>query len=520
VVSFTEILEVNWIILYFVYGQVFFITGLVTVLQWRRRSDLELARPLPWLGAFGLAHGLNEWGYIFIPLQALYLEDTVVRLMVIAHLLLLAVSFFFLFQFGIELVLPLAGRQRWIRALPTLALLLWAGGVAMRGVTAQESLNVLFAIGDGWSRYLLALPGAVLASVGLLRQARQVRAMNLSRIPSYLSGAAIAFLVYAVVGGLIVPTAPTFLANRVNYALLDETIHIPAPVFRSLCGLAMAFFVMRSLEVFQVETEGRIAEMEQAQILAADRERIGRELHDGIIQNIYAAGLSLEDALHLLDNDPSRAVGRIQAVMSVLNRTIGDIRRYIFDLRAAERTRPLETILEELVSDLRLDTFLEVDLEVVGQRCCWLGPQTVAHVTQVAREALSNVVQHAEATHVAVKLTYAGNATLLSVADNGRGVDLDELLSNGRMGEGLTNIQTRAHLMNATLDLASRPGEGFEVLLTIGCGDSQHVQEIDDRTTVQTGKSPVSEPDNPLFEEDVGLGSRGIDEQRVRGQGS
>ena len=102
--TLTEILEVNWIILYFVYGLVFFATGLVTALQWRRQSSLELARPLPWLAAFGITHGLNEWGHIFVPLQALYLDGTVVRLMVITHLLLLAASYFFLFQFGVELL--------------------------------------------------------------------------------------------------------------------------------------------------------------------------------------------------------------------------------------------------------------------------------------------------------------------------------------------------------------------------------------------------------------------------------
>jgi signal transduction histidine kinase len=518
VVSFTEILEVNWIILYFVYGQVFFVTGLVTVLQWRRRSDLELARPLPWLAAFGIAHGFNEWGYIFIPLQALYLEDNGVRLMVIAHLLLLAISFFFLFQFGIELVLPMAGRHRWIRALPTLMLLLWAGSVAIRGVMAQESLNVLFAIGDGWSRYLIAFPGAVLASVGLLRQARQVRGMNLSRISVCLTGAALAFAVYAIVGGLIVPTAPTFLANRVNYALLDETIHVPAPVFRSMCGLAMAFCVMRSLEIFQVETEGRIAEMEQAQILAADRERIGRELHDGIIQNIYAGGLSLEDALHLVDEDPPLARARIEAGMSILNQTIEDIRRYIFDLRAAEKARPLETILEELVEDLRLDTFLEVDLEVVGQRCCWLGPQTVAHITQVAREALSNVVQHTEATHVTVSLAYIGHATQLSIKDNGRGMNLDDLRNHGRMGQGLSNIQTRARLMNAELDLSSQPGQGFQLILTIPCDDSRHLQRIDDRPAVEKRELASRQQEGEQEYEGLGLETATVDRQTAQGQ--
>jgi len=267
-----------------------------------------------------------------------------------------------------------------------------------------------------------------------------------------------------------------------------------------------------------VETEGRIAEMEQVQILAADRERIGRELHDGIIQNIYAGGLSLEDALHLVGEDPTRARARIEAVMSILNRTIEDIRRYIFDLRAAEKARPLETILEDLVEDLRLDTFLEVDLEGVGQRCCWLGPQTAAHITQVAREALSNVVQHTEATHVTVTLAYIGHATQLSIRDNGRGVNLDELHDNGRMGEGLANIQTRARLMDAHLDLSSQPGQGFQLVLTIPCDDDRKAQRIDGQTTVEDERSRGR--DGEQAEESLGLDRAVMDRQSMQGRGS
>jgi signal transduction histidine kinase len=469
VVTLTEVLEVNWIILYSVYGQVFFIMGLVTGLQWRRQSHLELARPLPWLAAFGIAHGLNEWGYIFIPLQGLYLPDAVVRLMVIAHLLLLAVSFFFLFQFGVELILPLFPRQRWLRAVPGGALLLWGMAVFLRGLLVQEPLNVLVAVGDGWARYLLCVPGAILASVGLFRQARQVREMGLSRIATYLAGAAMAFLVYALVGGLIVPTAPVFPANLLNYSLLDRTLQVPVPVFRSLCGLAMAFFVVRSLEVFQIETDRRIAEMEQAQLLTADRERIGRELHDGIIQNIYAAGLSLEDARHLVSESPDTARQRILSVMGTLNRTIQDIRRYIFDLRAAEQTRELERVLENLVQDLRLDTLLEVDLEMTGQRCCWLGSQEVGHITQIAREALSNVVQHAEATHVTVNLSYGGDSTRLAVTDDGQGMILDSLAGDAHQGQGIPNMRDRARMLGGDLVLESSPGRGLRLALTIPC---------------------------------------------------
>jgi signal transduction histidine kinase len=233
----------------------------------------------------------------------------------------------------------------------------------------------------------------------------------------------------------------------------------------------MAFFTVRSLEVFQVETERRIAEMEQVHLLAADRERIGRDLHDGIIQNIYAAGLGLEQAHHLVFEDPRRSQRQIQSVMSALNRTIEDIRRYIFDLRTAEQTRELERVLEDLVHDLQLDTLLEINLEVTGQRCCWLESERIGHITQIAREALSNVVQHAGATHVDVSLSYQGQATCLSVTDNGRGVSVESLTNNGHNGQGIANMQARAGLLGGTLDLVSEPGQGFRLTLTVPCGN-------------------------------------------------
>jgi signal transduction histidine kinase len=293
--------------------------------------------------------------------------------------------------------------------------------------------------------------------------------MNLAHIATYLTGAGTAFLVYAVAGGLLVPTSPIFPADLLNYSLLDRTIGIPAPVFRSLCGLAMAVFVVRSLDVFQVEVDHRLAEMEEAQILAGDRERIGRELHDGIVQNIYAAGLGLEEAYHLVAEDPAKGQGQIRAVMKALDRTIDDIRRYIFDLRAAEQSRELEIILEDLVQDLRLDTLLDVHLEVTGQRCCWLESDQVAHIRQIVREALSNVAQHAHATQVTVGLSYLGNATQLAVIDNGSGMPPNARSSDGHNGQGIANMRQRARLLGGELLLESQAGHGSRLVLTIPC---------------------------------------------------
>jgi signal transduction histidine kinase len=471
-VTLTEVLEVNWTILYFVYGLVFFITGLVTGLQWRRRSDLELARPLPWLAAFGIAHGLNEWGYIFIPLQAVYMGDTAIQLMVVAHMLLLAVSYFFLLQFGVELVVPLWPRLRWLRAVPVLTLLLWGLAVFARGVLLNDSLATLVAVGDGWSRYFMCFPGALLASIGLFHQARKMRELAMPRISRYLIGAAIAFAVYALVGGLLVPPSPAFPAMYLNSDLLLRVVGLPVPVLRSMCGLAMAFCLVRSLEVFQVETDRRLSKMEHAQLLAADRDRIGRELHDGIIQNIYAAGLALEDARFLVVEDPPLAQKRLGLVMDSLNITVEDIRRYIFDLRAAEQTRELERLLENLVEGLRLDTFLKVDLEVKGQRCCWMDADRLSHITQIAREALSNVVQHADAQHVTVGLAYMGDCTELTIADNGNGMTNAPSAKGAHHGQGIANMQERARMLGGQLLIQGEPGNGSRLVLSVPCGSS------------------------------------------------
>jgi signal transduction histidine kinase len=230
----------------------------------------------------------------------------------------------------------------------------------------------------------------------------------------------------------------------------------------------MAFFVVRSLDVFRTETNRRLAEMEQAQALAADRERIGRELHDGIIQNIYAAGLSLERLERQLAGEPER-VARVRAVLSILNQTIQDIRSYIFDLKAAEQTRELEAVLEELVRDLRLDTLMEVHLHVAGKRCWRMTSQQTAHLTQIAREALSNVVQHAQAQRVTVNLQYRADDVRLSVADDGRGVAPGALGDGPDAGHGIANMRERTRLLDGEFDLKSKPGHGLRLSVSVPC---------------------------------------------------
>jgi signal transduction histidine kinase len=102
----------------------------------------------------------------------------------------------------------------------------------------------------------------------------------------------------------------------------------------------------------------------------------------------------------------------------------------------------------------------------------------VGHITQVAREALSNVVQHAAASHVIVGLAYNGGTTTLTIADDGQGMAPSALEEGRYQGNGLGNIRTRARMLDGDLLIDSQPDEGVTLALTIPCHDSRPVELI------------------------------------------
>jgi signal transduction histidine kinase len=221
---------------------------------------------------------------------------------------------------------------------------------------------------------------------------------------------------------------------------------------------------LQALKVFQIETSNWVEEMERAQALAADRERIGRELHDGIIQSIYAAGLILEDVRHAVENEPGRARSQLDRAMSSLNHTIQDIRSYIFDLRRDGTIKDIESSIARLIKDFRVNTLIEVDFCVEGKDRPTLGPDGVQNICQIAREAMTNVARHAQANHVDVLLRYGEHQLTLRIADNGVGFSSSGVDGAGR---GLKNMRERAQLLEGALVVEGSPNDGVTMALTV-----------------------------------------------------
>jgi signal transduction histidine kinase len=209
----------------------------------------------------------------------------------------------------------------------------------------------------------------------------------------------------------------------------------------------------------------RLHEQVQRLAVVEERERIGKDLHDGIIQSIYAVALSLEDVPDLIDEDRVVAVARIDRAIDALNVAIRDIRNFIFGLQpeALERA-DLVAGLSTLVDGFGVNTMIDIELDV-DDRAGDQPVDTRSQVLHVVREALSNVARHSGATHVDVVLRSDGDGLSLTVADNGRGFEPAEVGGAGHFG--LANMAARAASVGGALTVSSSPRTGARIIVRI-----------------------------------------------------
>ena len=203
----------------------------------------------------------------------------------------------------------------------------------------------------------------------------------------------------------------------------------------------------------------------QARRLAVmeERERIGMDLHDGIIQSIYAVGLALEYARVALEEDPKQSQQKIEQAIEGLNKTIRDIRAYILDLRPRQFLGDnLREGLQRLVEEYRANTLADASLVAPDDEIVSLPSSHATALFHICQEALANAAKHSQARRTQVHLWSTKERVLLEVADNGRGFDLRKMSIT--LGHGLSNMHVRARKVGGDVEITSAPEEGTTVL--------------------------------------------------------
>jgi two-component system, NarL family, sensor histidine kinase DevS len=196
-----------------------------------------------------------------------------------------------------------------------------------------------------------------------------------------------------------------------------------------------------------------------------ERERIGMDLHDGVIQSIYAVSLHLEDIADRLPVASETLKPDVERAMDDLNKVIKDIRSYIFDLRPQlSRVDDLPQALSQLVEQFRVNTLTTINLEIARPFDGVGGEAEAMALFHIAQEALNNVSKHSKATSVFVRLD--GSPVTLEIRDNGVGFDVPP---EDRLGikNGLRNMRDRARTAGADLLYESAPGKGTRICVRL-----------------------------------------------------
>ena len=188
------------------------------------------------------------------------------------------------------------------------------------------------------------------------------------------------------------------------------------------------------------------------------------DLHDTVIQRLFAAGLDLQSTLAGTHDDRTRI--RIDATIDGLDQAIKELRSAIFDLHTPSTTPgglrgQLLDVLTEATGGLGFEPRLQFDGPIDS-----VDDTLTMHLEPVLREALSNIIQHAHATHVRVAVTVTDNLTL-TVADDGDGMP-DEVLG----GNGLSNMAQRARALGGGFTITPQPNRGSVLIWHVPTTDS------------------------------------------------
>jgi signal transduction histidine kinase len=196
--------------------------------------------------------------------------------------------------------------------------------------------------------------------------------------------------------------------------------------------------------------------LEQVAVLG-ERERIARDLHDTVIQRLFATGMGLQSLVGRMEETDLRV--RLQQAVDELDETIREIRITIFDLEARDAEKDgLRTRVLSLTGEATATLGFAPKVHMDGPLEAATDASTQEELLKTLREALSNVVRHANASSVEILLRAASGTITLRVADNGMGLPKD-----ARRGHGLDNMQTRAESLGGVCELSARRGGGTVV---------------------------------------------------------
>jgi two-component system, NarL family, sensor histidine kinase DevS len=217
-----------------------------------------------------------------------------------------------------------------------------------------------------------------------------------------------------------------------------------------------------ALGMERLRLQARVQEQQNEMAVVGERNRIARDMHDGLVQYVYALGLQLEHARDLAASKPDDVAPVLTGSIQQTNHVLSEMRTFIYQLRPIiMKEKEIGQWVLDLCRQFQQATGIPVRAEVGATGGEDLSPAISIALFRIIQEALANIYKHAEATQASLSLEFGATGARLIIEDDGRGFDVDARPARGiEQGHGLSNIEERVRELGATLDLESAPGAG------------------------------------------------------------
>jgi len=213
----------------------------------------------------------------------------------------------------------------------------------------------------------------------------------------------------------------------------------------------------------------RLAEETRYVLLASERDRIAREMHDGISQSLFSVALGLEVCRKQVARDPEAVADRLKDLQVQVDLSRSELRRFIYDLRPLKlQELGLVGAVEYWMREVCPADKVHSEVEVSGERVT-LGPSLEACLYRVAKESIANAMKHGNPTRIDVFLSYERDGVRLVITDNGSGFvpEIAAASPQSESGIGLKSIEHRVQAEGGRLLIASSPGHGTRIDVVI-----------------------------------------------------
>jgi signal transduction histidine kinase len=428
----------------------------------QKETNFPLLKAIDNLGLFGVIHAFVEWLIMFV-IADIFPNEKLVFLM--AAVLMNALSFTILLYFGIKVVDYKGTGSTQLKWLPWVLFILWVlfyqSSIISNGEISSKT-NLDF---DTLCRYFIGFPAAILTAAALYYNAIALETMKLKKAALKFKLLAGSFVSYGVFAGLLVNKRDFFPANIINKQAFLELFGFPVELGRMLSAICITILFIGIIDIFRLENNIKMQNLMQERVASQERRRLGRELHDGIIQDLFASGLQLESLL--VENDVDFLHRELSQIKNNLNSGILKIREFIEKVSAKNMDLgQLRIQLDENINNFKKISQANINLhyDIPDITFRQVSSDKLTQIYYIIQEAISNSIKHSYASDIEVKIDFDLRSIIVEIKDNGKGFDKSTAGSHRKFG--LNSMQERAASINGILNINS-DNSGTKVMLIV-----------------------------------------------------